>query len=375
MVAAAGKRVGRAAGRRAGLPSGTVTFLLTDIEASARNWQRSPSGMRQAIQRHDALVSDGITAHSGRALTERGEGDSFFAVFARASDALAAACYIQRALRAEPWPDGVTIKVRMALHTGEASGDYRGTVVNRCARLRALGGGGDVLVSTSVRELVRESLPEDVTLRDLGERRLRDLDHPERVFAVVDATLPGHGVMPHRATRRRWLIVAATVAAVAVAATAGVVVYAHRGSVVTPTRSGQPPSIADNYKRIVAAGRASDGLGSVYWTCDPYGRSGSRFDAAPCHEGMVKSQTALLEFRDQLTRTAVPAELQSLDGSLKAAITNIIDAETVMDRVLSSNDLARIEPTWEQLIRVSGDYNNRDNSPYAQLVINIEASP
>jgi len=160
--------------------------------------------MRIALERHDDLLTEGIERQSGTVLTERGEGDSFFAVFARASDALAAACAIQRALHAEAWPLGLSIRVRMAIHTGEASeeaDDYRGSVVNRCARLRALAQGGQVLLSGSVRELAQDNLPKRVSLRDLGLRQLRDLDRPERIYQVLDAEL----TRPELASRRPWV--------------------------------------------------------------------------------------------------------------------------------------------------------------------------
>jgi class 3 adenylate cyclase len=141
----------------AAVPSGTVTFLLTDIEGSTRRWERHPAAMRTALARHDTLLHEGIAAHHGVVLTERGEGDSFFAFFARPSDALAA-CTVQRRLLAEPWPPEVApIRVRMALHTGEAGlwegGDYRGVAVNRCARLRSAAHGGQVLLSGATYEL------------------------------------------------------------------------------------------------------------------------------------------------------------------------------------------------------------------------------
>src|SRR6476659_6720518 len=113
-----------------------------------------------------------MAAAAATASLARGEGDSRFAVFPRASHAVAAAAAIQQALQAEPWPAETPLRVRMALHTGEADlreGDYYGSAVNRCARLRATAHGGQTLVSTATQELVNESLPEGIALRDLGE--------------------------------------------------------------------------------------------------------------------------------------------------------------------------------------------------------------
>src|SRR5439155_301480 len=123
----------------------------------------------------------------------QGEGDSVFAVFARAADALAAACALQEAMAAEPWPAETPLRVRVALHTGEADlrkGDYYGPAVNRCARLRSAGHGGQILLCLATQEIVRDQLPDGASLRDLGERRLKDLIRPERVFQLLHPDLP-----------------------------------------------------------------------------------------------------------------------------------------------------------------------------------------
>jgi predicted ATPase/class 3 adenylate cyclase/Tfp pilus assembly protein PilF len=172
-----------------------VTFLFTDIEGSTPRWMQHPAAMRAALARHDALLHAGIAAHGGVVLTERGEGDSFFALFARASDAVAAACALQRALAAEPWPEAVApIRVRMALHTGESGlhegWDHRGAAVNRCARLRAIAHGGQVLLSGATYELVRDVLPPAASLRALGAHCLKGLTRPEQVYQLVHPDLP-----------------------------------------------------------------------------------------------------------------------------------------------------------------------------------------
>ena len=140
------------------LPSGTVTFLLADVEGSTALWERHPEAMQAALARHDHLITSGVREHGGVVVKSRGEGDSVFAIFARASDATLAAADLQRALQAEPWPTDTPLSVRMALHTGEAElreGDYYGLAVNRCARLRAAGHGGQVLLSEAAAALVR----------------------------------------------------------------------------------------------------------------------------------------------------------------------------------------------------------------------------
>src|SRR5690348_14619277 len=149
------------------LPSGTVTFLLTDVEGSTRLWEQHPEAMRRALVRHDAIVESLTERHGGRVVRPRGEGDSRFCVFARATDAVAAAAAIQRALHGEPWPPPTAVRVRMALQTGEAdlrAGDYYGAAVNRCARLRAIAHGGQTLLADATAALVRDHLPDGASL-------------------------------------------------------------------------------------------------------------------------------------------------------------------------------------------------------------------
>jgi len=175
------------------LPSGVVTFLMTDVEGSTRLWAEASEAMRAALARHDAIAASVTEDHAGSLLKSRGEGDSTFSVFARATDAIVAACALQTALTAEPWPEGAPLRVRIAVHTGEADlgvDDYYGIAVNRCARLRSIAHGGQVLVSESTTGLVRELLPEEVGLRDLGYQRLRDLAEPERVSQLLHPSLP-----------------------------------------------------------------------------------------------------------------------------------------------------------------------------------------
>ncbi|MCC7103813.1 MAG: adenylate/guanylate cyclase domain-containing protein [Chloroflexi bacterium] len=175
------------------LPSGTVTFMLTDVEGSTALWEEAPEAMRSALVRHDALYESAVHEHGGVHIRPRGEGDSRFAVFASASAAVRSAVAIQRTFAAERWPTPRPIKVRIGLHSGEADlrdGDYYGSAVNRCARLRDVAHGGQVLVSQAACDLIRNALPEDVDLRDMGEHRLRDLIHPERLYQVMTADLP-----------------------------------------------------------------------------------------------------------------------------------------------------------------------------------------
>jgi predicted ATPase/class 3 adenylate cyclase len=175
---------------REDLPTGTVTFLFTDIEGSTRLLQALGADYRDVLERHQALVRGALRAHEG---VEVGtEGDSFFAVFRSATDAVAAASEAQLALAREQWPQERTVRVRMGLHTGEGrlgADNYIGMDVHRGARVAAAGHGGQVLVSSATRALVEGSLPNGLSLRDLGEHRLKDLEQPERVSQLVIAGL------------------------------------------------------------------------------------------------------------------------------------------------------------------------------------------
>ncbi len=173
--------------------TGTVTFLFTDVEGSTRLWEQAPDAMRQAMARHDTLIEACVSSNAGQLVRPRGEGDSRFAVFARATDAIAAARDIQQSFFTETWITPRPVRVRMALHTGQAdlrAGDYYGSDVNRCARLRAIASGGQTLLSQVTFDLVRDAPPPQVVLRDLGEHRLKDLQRAEHVFELDAAGLP-----------------------------------------------------------------------------------------------------------------------------------------------------------------------------------------
>jgi len=188
------------------LPRGTVTFLFTDVEGSTVAWIRNPSVMRAALVRHDELIDTIVTQRDGVLVRPRGEGDSRFAVFPRATDAVDAATDMQIALCREAWPTDAPLRVRIALHTGEAdlrSGDYYGPAVNHCARLRAIAHGGQVLVSSVTANLVRESLVTGISLRDLGEHVLKDMEQPEHVWQLVHTDLPDEFPAPASRDRER----------------------------------------------------------------------------------------------------------------------------------------------------------------------------
>ncbi len=181
------------------IPSGTVTFLFTDIEGSTERWEAQPDAMAGALARHDAILRAAVESHAGHVF--KTIGDAVCASFPTARGGLAAAIDAQRALAAEDWTafatdaDGFApLTVRMGLHTGAAAergGDYFGPPLNRCARLQAAGNGGQLLLSRETRRHVEDAgLPTGCRLRDLGEHRLKDLRHSERSTQVVVDGLP-----------------------------------------------------------------------------------------------------------------------------------------------------------------------------------------
>ena len=174
------------------MPSGTVTFLFTDIEGSTRLWEEHPDAMRDALARHDELLREAIEAHGGYVVKTTGDG--CMAAFGTADAGVVAAVAAQRALGAETWPLPEPLRVRMGLHTGGAAlrdGDYFGASLNRAARLMGVAHGGQVVCSHATADLARDALPEGVEFVDLGEHRLRDLTRAEQVFQVCAPGLLG----------------------------------------------------------------------------------------------------------------------------------------------------------------------------------------
>src|SRR3984957_2926478 len=183
--------------RRERISAGLVTLLFTDIEGGVRLWEDDRDAMAAASARHDRMVREQVEACGGQGFKTVGEAHR--AVFADPVAALSSAVAIQRAVGAEPWPSGLPVRVCMALHSGscaERDGDYVGPVVNRAARLLDIGHGGQVLVTAATYALLADRLSQGIGLRDLGERRLRDLGRAERVFQVTGPGLAeGFGVL------------------------------------------------------------------------------------------------------------------------------------------------------------------------------------
>jgi class 3 adenylate cyclase len=173
------------------VPQGTVTFVFTDIEGSTDLLKRLGDRYADVVATHRRIIREEFGRRDGVEMDT--QGDAFFFSFARARDAVAAAVSAQQRLASHAWPDGIRLSVRMSLHTGEpvvGEEGYVGIDVVRAARICAAGHGGQVLLSAATATLVGTALPEGVRERDLGEHRLKDIDHPERIYQLDVDGLP-----------------------------------------------------------------------------------------------------------------------------------------------------------------------------------------
>ena len=169
----------------------TLTFLFTDIEGSTAMLQRLGDAYAQVLADHHRLIRGALAVHDGKEIDT--QGDAFFAVFSSTSACVSAAVEMQRASIAHAWPAGEAVRVRMGIHSGEASRTVVGLVgldVHRAARIAAAAHGGQIVLSATTAALVPDSLPEDAWLKDLGVHRLKDLNRPERIFQLVARGLP-----------------------------------------------------------------------------------------------------------------------------------------------------------------------------------------
>ncbi len=234
------------------LPSGTVTFLFTDVEGSTRLLKQLGPGYAELLAEHHRILRSAFVAHGGTEVDN--QGDSFFVAFQTAKEAVAAAVDAQRDLFAEAWPAGAQVRVRMGLHTGEprrGADRYVGIGVHRAARIGVAGHGGQVLLSSTTKELAEEDLPAGVSIIDLGERRLKDLDQPQHLYQLVIDGLPGaFGPLKTldvelRRKRRRMYAGAALIGVVAAAVAIPVFALGQGGSGGSTVVSGNAVAIID----------------------------------------------------------------------------------------------------------------------------------
>ena len=294
------------------LPVGTVTFLFTDIEGSTALLKRLGGTVyAEALADHHRILREAFTEHGGSEIDT--QGDSFFVAYRRAKDAVSSAIACQRALADHVWPEDTQLRVRMGIHTGEPAvgGErYVGLGVHRAARICAVGHGGQVLVSQTTRELLRDDPIPDVSLRDLGEHHLKDMDEPERIYQLTAPGLemdfpplktmsstPFEGregelaeaaaeemARPWRRPGRRALI-GATFAAAVVGVTVGVLLTQGGGSTADASVSANAVGVIDHDKDEIAAeipvGVAPGGVAAdarAIWVTNTGGNTVSRID-------------------------------------------------------------------------------------------------
>ncbi|MCX6897244.1 MAG: SUMF1/EgtB/PvdO family nonheme iron enzyme [Verrucomicrobia bacterium] len=237
-------------------PSGTITFLFTDIEGSSQLWEQHPEAMALALERHNQLLRRAVESHGG--FVFKTVGDAFCVAFTSAPNAMAAALAGQRALSAEPWGETGPLRVRMGLHTGVAEardGDYFGPTLNRVARVLSAGHGGQILLSQAAEQLVRDHLAEGVSLGDLGERSLKNLARSERIFQINLPDLPTQfptlraAATPSPARRRRQMMIYGGAGAAAVLLLGGGVMWwTHGVGFVPPPGAVSPTATASIQK-------------------------------------------------------------------------------------------------------------------------------
>ena len=234
-----------------GLPGGTVTFLFTDIEGSTGLLKQLGEHYGGVLEEHGRILRSAFQTNGGRIVDT--QGDSFFAAFGRAKEAVAAAADAQRGLAAHPWPEDVVVRVRMGLHTGEPRAGkerYVGIDVHKTARIGAAGHGGQVLLSRTTRELVEDELPPGVSVRDLGERHLKDLDRPEHLAQLVIDGLPSEfpplKTVPVRSRRKRKLAYAGV-------ASLGVLLAASLTGVALLREGSQPVGVVPDSVAVLDA--------------------------------------------------------------------------------------------------------------------------
>jgi class 3 adenylate cyclase len=385
------------------LPSGTLTFLFTDIEGSTRLLQELRGGYAQVLADHHRLLRAAFGEWGGQEL--HSQGDAFFVAFPRARDAIGAAVAAQRALAAHPWPDGLAVRVRMGLHTGEPSLSEAGLVslaVHRAARISSAGHGGQVLLSSTTCDLVEDELPDDVRVRDLGEHRLKDLDRPERLYQLEIEGLPADfpplktlekqpehatpfsgregelaeaaqaAVAPRRRLGRRMLLLSGLVGVLAaVAVTLAFVIGGGGGG------SGPKPLSKDAYQdQLLDAYRLTNAviLKADREVPDHISSGPTALRAA---KGLARVRRSMDRFLGRLRSLTPPPDVEDLNERLLAVFfsvrQDVADAVAAADAVKDSDYRAALRQVTEDSDRLGPIGRQFGARGYARL--GIQASP
>ncbi len=339
------------------LPTGTVTFVLADVEGSVRLWELKHESMAAAIGRFGALVPELVDRHRGVRPVEQGEGDSFVAAFAVAGDAVAFILELQRTLAAADWANVLPLRVRAAVHTGATQlrgvDNYMGPTINRCARIRALAHGGQVLLSTATCELAADALGEGVSFIDQGVQALRDFERPEHVFQLAHPELEDHfPPLREKAAEARRLPSALTAFIARSDEMASVVELLGRSRLVTLTGAG---GSGKTRLALECARQAGGGARVVAWA-----------DAAPIADGaLVTSCVAgALNVREVAAEPLIETVVRELGGREVLLILDncehvIEDAAFVVERMLQGCPGLRVLATSREPIGVEGETSMR----------------
>jgi len=336
--------------RETAVPAGVVTFVLTDVEGSTDLWEAHPDVMASVMLRHTELAADIAEAHGGRMPRSQGEGDSTLTAYARATDAIDAALSFQRAVINEPWPDGIALKVRSGIHTGEAQvehGDYFGAALSRAARIRALARGSQVLLSQATAELVADRLPSQSSLRNLGPVRLKGLERAEQVHQLCAPDLPDlpptNALIDATAERARIPLPSTL--------RPGAGVFVGRGEQISALHASWKRTIDLGERRAVSIG-GDPGIGKTRLTMAIAGQVYDD-DAAivlqgRCYEENVVPYQPFVEAIEHYVRNGAPNEVRA-----EIARSGTLLARLVPDIALRFPDLpdpVRAEPETERYL-------------------------
>lgn len=315
-----------AATRELAVPSGVVTFVLTDVEGSTDLWEAHADVMAKVMMRHYELAGDVAEAYGGRMPRSQGEGDSTLTAYARATDAIDATLAFQRAVQREPWPKGIVLRVRSGIHTGEAQvehGDYFGAALNRAARVRSLARGGQILLSQATAELVVDRLPEGCELDDLGQVQLKGLERAEELYQLRSPDLPQLRSTPELVGGTR----AASRLPLPTTLAPDRTPFVDRVAQLAAFRAHWTEAIVDSRRHLIlVSGEA--GIGKSRFTTEVarevHANAGATVLHGRCYEENVVPYQPFVEVLEHIVRNGPPSEVR----------TAVVNSGTLLTRIL-----------------------------------------